>query len=221
MEFLQGGELYDRVCELTHYDENVRCESSLTLSSGFISECPFPLLLSLLSSFNRCVAQTTRLIARQLIEAVAYLHDKNVAHRDIKPENILLARPKDESEIKLTDFGFASEFNPKARFAATCGTPLYVAPEIISLIPYDTRWCVPPCLSRCLFVCICMCVRLCVCMCVCAIPLFAFTASLEFYLSVSKIFFVCVFVELCTWQRYVECRGCGVRAVVWVPSILW
>lgn len=104
MEFLQGGELYDRICELNRYDE-----------------------------------QTTRIIARQLLEAISYLHQNGIAHRDLKPENVLLARPLDESEIKVTDFGFASVYNPAARFAATCGTPLYVAPEVINLIPYDTQ----------------------------------------------------------------------------------
>ena len=89
---------------------------------------------------NKWHVQVAKIIARQLIEAIAHLHTHNIAHRDIKPENILLARPKDDSEIKLTDFGFASVYNPNAMFAATCGTPLYVAPEVISCKPYDLKW---------------------------------------------------------------------------------
>ena len=44
---------------------------------------------------------------KQVAEALAYCHSKNVIHRDIKPENFLLSRPKDISQIKVIDFGLA------------------------------------------------------------------------------------------------------------------
>ena len=139
----RGGALRSRVCA-------VALRRKCTLPLPFRLE-PFafsvPSLTTLCHSRSLnclpCLSlcyQTTRMIARQLVDAVAYLHERNIAHRDIKPENILLARPKDESLVKLTDFGFASEFNPNTRFSSSCGTPLYVAPEIIAKIPYDTRW---------------------------------------------------------------------------------
>uniref|UniRef100_A0A6B2LA67 non-specific serine/threonine protein kinase n=1 Tax=Arcella intermedia TaxID=1963864 RepID=A0A6B2LA67_9EUKA len=68
---------------------------------------------------------------KQMLEATKYLHDQGIAHRDLKPENILF---KDETEeiIKLSDFGL-SRVVDKASFMQTiCGTPQYVAPEILT-----------------------------------------------------------------------------------------
>jgi serine/threonine protein kinase len=62
-----------------------------------------------------------------------------VVHRDIKPENILLVSEADDASLKIVDFGFATEFHMGAKGAeltATCGTPGYVAPEVISGKPY-------------------------------------------------------------------------------------
>ncbi|KAF3847763.1 hypothetical protein F7725_020791 [Dissostichus mawsoni] len=70
----------------------------------------------------------TRNIMRPLLEVVEYLHNQNIVHRDLKPENILL---DDEMKIKLTDFGFAVQVQPGQRLKEVCGTPGYLAPEII------------------------------------------------------------------------------------------
>jgi len=55
-----------------------------------------------------------------------YLHSKNVVYRDLKPENILL---RDDGYLKLTDFGFAKYV--EGRTYTLCGTPEYLAPEIL------------------------------------------------------------------------------------------
>lgn len=68
------------------------------------------------------------------------MHKKNIAHRDIKPENILM-ESKDPSNInlKITDFGFAKCYDPKeGGLTETLGSPLYMAPEIIKKLPYDS-----------------------------------------------------------------------------------
>ncbi|KAF2759407.1 Pkinase-domain-containing protein [Pseudovirgaria hyperparasitica] len=65
----------------------------------------------------------------QLFQAVKFLHERNIVHRDIKPENILLT-DKDLS-IKLADFGLAKIIGEESFTTTLCGTPSYVAPEIL------------------------------------------------------------------------------------------
>ncbi|KAL2259172.1 hypothetical protein VTK26DRAFT_7248 [Humicola hyalothermophila] len=72
----------------------------------------------------------TRKVFLQLFEGVKYLHDRNIVHRDIKPENILLA--DDDLNVKLADFGLAKIIGEDSFTATLCGTPSYVAPEILA-----------------------------------------------------------------------------------------
>jgi calcium/calmodulin-dependent protein kinase (CaM kinase) II/calcium/calmodulin-dependent protein kinase I len=58
--------------------------------------------------------------------------------RDIKAENILM-ESKDSLEIKITDFGFACFYNKEEKKSEILGSPLYMAPEIVSLEPYDNK----------------------------------------------------------------------------------
>ncbi len=67
-------------------------------------------------------------IFRQIFEAMNYLHQKDISHRDIKLENILI---KSNYEVKIIDFGFGL-YNPEYKIQNLfCGTPKYIAPEII------------------------------------------------------------------------------------------
>nr|XP_005598778.1 phosphorylase b kinase gamma catalytic chain, skeletal muscle/heart isoform isoform X3 [Equus caballus]XP_008540501.1 PREDICTED: phosphorylase b kinase gamma catalytic chain, skeletal muscle/heart isoform isoform X2 [Equus przewalskii] len=70
----------------------------------------------------------TRKIMRALLEVICALHKLNIVHRDLKPENILL---DDNMNIKLTDFGFSCQLEPGEKLREVCGTPSYLAPEII------------------------------------------------------------------------------------------
>jgi calcium/calmodulin-dependent protein kinase I len=74
-------------------------------------------------------------VVRTIVSVLKYLHERNIVHRDLKPENILLLSQKDDSSIKIADFGFARVVNVKGQTTA-CGTPGYVAPEIINGKPY-------------------------------------------------------------------------------------
>ncbi|KAG5855040.1 phosphorylase b kinase gamma catalytic chain, liver/testis isoform [Anguilla rostrata] len=77
-----------------------------------------------------------RNIMRALLEAVQYLHSVNIVHRDLKPENILL---DDQGHIKLSDFGFSVQLQPKEKLRELCGTPGYLAPEILKCSMDETH----------------------------------------------------------------------------------
>ena len=67
---------------------------------------------------------------RPLVDALRYCHQLGIIHRDLKPENILYQTEEDTSIIKITDFGLA-RFVQNELATTACGTPNYVAPEII------------------------------------------------------------------------------------------
>lgn len=69
---------------------------------------------------------------KQLLTAVAYLHELNIVHRDIKLENVLVF---EKNRIKLTDFSWAIKC-PKRNLTTLCGTPEYLAPELVSKQKY-------------------------------------------------------------------------------------
>jgi serine/threonine protein kinase len=83
-------------------------------------------LFSQLRKVGRFSNETARFYACEITLAFQYLHKKNVVYRDLKPENLLIDR---EGHLKITDFGFAKEVVD--RTWTLCGTPEYLAPEII------------------------------------------------------------------------------------------
>lgn len=64
----------------------------------------------------------------EIVQALDYLHTRGVAYRDLKPENLLIAA---DGHLKITDFGFAKKIQPGTRTFTLCGTPEYLAPEVI------------------------------------------------------------------------------------------
>jgi len=80
---------------------------------------------------------TSFFIARQLLDAVKYLHDVGIVHRDIKPENILLTDDSEIPTIKLADFGLSKLVGPNDTLRTACGTLAYVAPEVLMQRPYS------------------------------------------------------------------------------------
>ena len=68
---------------------------------------------------------------RPIVDAIRYCHNLGIIHRDLKPENLLYATSQEGSIIKITDFGLA-RFVDNELATTACGTPNYVAPEIIA-----------------------------------------------------------------------------------------
>ncbi|XP_074989819.1 cAMP-dependent protein kinase catalytic subunit PRKX isoform X2 [Calonectris borealis] len=83
-------------------------------------------LFSYLRNMGRFNNSTGLFYSTEIICAIEYLHSKEIVYRDLKPENILLDK---EGHIKLTDFGFAKKLVD--RTWTLCGTPEYLAPEVI------------------------------------------------------------------------------------------
>lgn len=91
------------------------------------------------------IASTTKYTERDastmvydLASALCYLHALSIVHRDIKPENLLvLEHPDGKKSLKLGDFGLAVEY--KEPLYTVCGTPTYVAPEILSETGYGPK----------------------------------------------------------------------------------
>ena len=75
--------------------------------------------------------KTICFIMNQLISTLKYLHNLGIMHRDIKPENIIL-KYFDTLDICLIDYGFADYISNKNKIYEFCGTPGYIAPEILN-----------------------------------------------------------------------------------------
>jgi len=108
LELVKGGELYDKIVDEGEYTED-----------------------------------EAREVIYQILSAVEYLHMNQIAHRDLKPENILCATIEKGSSpgfrketIKVADFGLSKMFD-RELLLSQCGSPTYVAPEVLLAIPYD------------------------------------------------------------------------------------
>merc|ERR1719203_2490659 len=74
-------------------------------------------------------------LIKQVLSAVAYMHEEGVVHRDLKPENLLYYSAETDSKIMISDFGL-SKMEDSGLMATACGTPGYVAPEVLAQKPY-------------------------------------------------------------------------------------
>ncbi|XP_075931532.1 serine/threonine-protein kinase ULK2 isoform X2 [Anarhichas minor] len=102
---------------------------------------------------------TLRVFLQQIAAAMRILNSKGIIHRDLKPQNILLSyvgRKKSNISgirIKIADFGFARYLQSNMMAATLCGSPMYMAPEVIMSQNYDARadlWSIGTVLYQCL-----------------------------------------------------------------------
>ncbi|XP_036764020.2 calcium/calmodulin-dependent protein kinase type 1D isoform X1 [Manis pentadactyla] len=76
-------------------------------------------------------------LIRQVLDAVYYLHRMGIVHRDLKPENLLYYSQDEESKIMISDFGLSKMEGKGDVMSTACGTPGYVAPEVLAQKPYS------------------------------------------------------------------------------------
>ncbi|XP_068172750.1 serine/threonine-protein kinase DCLK1b isoform X3 [Antennarius striatus] len=95
-------------------------------------------LFDAITSSNKYTERDASCMLFNLASAIKYLHSLNIVHRDIKPENLLVYEHHDDSKsLKLGDFGLATVVN--GPLFTVCGTPTYVAPEIIAETGYGLK----------------------------------------------------------------------------------
>ncbi|XP_029294806.1 serine/threonine-protein kinase ULK1a isoform X2 [Cottoperca gobio] len=102
---------------------------------------------------------TIRVFLHQIGQAMKVLQSKGILHRDLKPQNILLCHPEGRRSspintcIKIADFGFARHLQTNTMAATLCGSPMYMAPEVIMSQNYDAKadlWSIGTIVYQCL-----------------------------------------------------------------------
>ncbi|XP_044474321.1 serine/threonine-protein kinase ATG1c-like isoform X1 [Mangifera indica] len=96
--------------------------------------------LSMYIQRHGCVPEeTAKHFMKQLAAGLQVLRDNNLIHRDLKPQNLLLFTDDSNAVLKIADFGFARSLQPRGLAETLCGSPLYMAPEIMQLQKYDAK----------------------------------------------------------------------------------
>ncbi|XP_059869370.1 maternal embryonic leucine zipper kinase isoform X4 [Delphinus delphis] len=115
---------HQHICQLYHVIE--------TANKIFmvLEYCPGGELFDYIISQDRLSEEETRVVFRQIVSAVAYVHSQGFAHRDLKPENLLF---DEDHKLKLIDFGLCAKpkGNKDYHLQTCCGSLAYAAPELI------------------------------------------------------------------------------------------
>ena len=88
---------------------------------------------------GRVREDVARHFMRQMASGLRAMRAQNLIHRDLKPQNLLLTVASPDAELKIADFGFARYMHPTGMAETLCGSPLYMAPEILGYQKYDAK----------------------------------------------------------------------------------
>ncbi|KAG7472503.1 hypothetical protein MATL_G00109470 [Megalops atlanticus] len=123
----------------------IKHENVVGLEDFYESRSHYYLVMELVSGgelFDRILdrgvytEKDASLVIRQVLHAVSYLHKNGIVHRDLKPENLLYYSQDENSKIMISDFGL-SKMEDNGIMSTACGTPGYVAPEVLAQKPYS------------------------------------------------------------------------------------
>lgn len=109
---------------LVNYLRCFQDERTICFVFEFIDGCE---LFSLISRKTRLCDSWTQFYSAEILIVLKYLHQNKIIYRDLKPENVLIGR---NGHVKLVDFGFSKVLD-ESRARTVCGTPEYLAPEIL------------------------------------------------------------------------------------------
>ncbi|XP_025089780.1 serine/threonine-protein kinase unc-51-like isoform X1 [Pomacea canaliculata] len=117
-------------------------------------------LAEYLASQGTLTEDTLSSFLRQIAGAMKAMNAKGIVHRDLKPQNILLCckgpkatTPPSQMQLKIADFGFARFLQDGVMAATLCGSPMYMAPEVIMSLQYDAKadlWSIGTIVFQCL-----------------------------------------------------------------------
>lgn len=92
-----------------------------------------------MKSKHRYSGDECKIIMKGLLEGIAHMHSRNIMHRDLKPENVLF---KDNNSLNMiiADLGLATRSNIPEYLFVRCGTPGFVAPEVVNIKNLKTTY---------------------------------------------------------------------------------
>ncbi|CAM9153051.1 unnamed protein product, partial [Ectocarpus sp. 13 AM-2016] len=96
-------------------------------------------LRALIRKEGKLAETSARHFMRHLGSGLHFLWSKNLVHRDLKPQNLLLSGPSLDATLKIADFGFARHLAQASMAETICGSPLYMAPEILQGHKYGAK----------------------------------------------------------------------------------
>lgn len=134
-------------CELS-FLSSVECPNIIRLFDVFEAENSIFLVLEFcdggdLASYIRNHGRVQECVARKFMKQIGagleVLRMRRIIHRDLKPENILLSTMENDPILKIADFGLSRMLNPNDLAETVCGSPFYMAPEILQFKNYDDK----------------------------------------------------------------------------------